>query len=51
MPKFENQENYISFTHESKPIVKEYNNKFVLPELKKATIQHRGYSVFFKNER
>ena len=50
LPEFSNQGSYISFTHESIPIVKEYNNKFSIPELKQTTIQHRGYSVFFKNK-
>ena len=41
--------NYISLTHESKPVMEDYKVNDVLPELKKATIQHRVI-LFFKNE-
>ena len=50
LPEFANQGNYISFTHESSPIIKENEIESNIPELKETTIQHRGYSVFFKNK-
>ena len=49
-PVFETKDKYLSFTHQILPLECESNIKNIIGKNKLVSLQHRGYTIFKKNE-